>query len=113
MRPFPSQLCRAPQESPPPSAEMSYTLTPYSSSLLCMFCSFSKASFLSARGRTPETSPINQIVQKPATNGSGTSTTLITSGRYSWNGDVLLSPLLLDLNPVQSYPRGFSHCQAQ
>lgn len=69
-------LCRA-----PPSAEKYCGLNPYSSSL-CVFCSFSKASFLSAKGRTPETSQINRIVQKQATNGSGTSIILIISARY-------------------------------
>lgn len=75
-------LCQIPQEKCPSSAEKSSGPNPYLSSLFCVFCSFSKASFLSARGRTPETSQINRIVQKQATNGSGTSIILIISARY-------------------------------
>lgn len=83
-RNFPGRrgLRRIPREKCPSSAEKSCGPNPYLSSLLCMFCSFSKASFLSARGRTPETSQINRIVQKQATNGSGTSIILIISARY-------------------------------
>lgn len=50
--------------------------------ILCLFCSFSKGSFLSARGRIPETLQTNRTAQKPATNGSGTSIILIISARY-------------------------------
>lgn len=75
-------LCRIPHEKCPSSAEKSCGPSHYLSSLLYVFCSFSKASFLSARGRTPETSQINRIVQKQATNGSGTSIILIISARY-------------------------------
>lgn len=72
------ELCREPRRN----AHHLCRLNPDTSSLLCVFCSFSKASFLSVRGRTPETSQINRIVQKQATNGSGTSIILIISARY-------------------------------